>query len=51
MPPGKYTIEVAAVNPKGRSEWLTGKFTVGRGGLRIAGLSAIAVGHDSNFEL
>jgi hypothetical protein len=36
VPPGKYTIEVAAANPKGRSEWLKGVFTVGRRGFRIA---------------
>ncbi|HUT04926.1 MAG TPA: DUF6541 family protein [bacterium] len=29
MPPGQYTIEVAAANPKGRSEWLKGEFIVG----------------------
>ena len=36
IPPGKYTIEVAAANPKGRSEWLKGVFTVGRRGFRIS---------------
>jgi len=30
MPPGEYRIEVAAANPKGRSEWLKGRFSVGR---------------------
>ncbi|MBN2208076.1 MAG: glycosyltransferase family 39 protein [Candidatus Coatesbacteria bacterium] len=35
-PPGNYTIEVAAANLKGRSEWLKGAFTVGRRGPRPA---------------